>query len=329
MPAGLGDPGGDLTSLATKRKAVSIAAIELALRLCEQPRPEIAGHVLRMHFWELGDELIAAGALVETTPNETLFMPIDHDDQPVAFEWEPDLKAHAAFHPTAGWVLADQDARRRHRLDFPWLLNAIARQLDVPGATRPTCLISDLLWDLGDAWFGKRKATILFGRRLGHVEILDAVCDALTRRVGRPPGIVLSTTPRVPRHVVVPGQHRVLYLGECLRGDAPGFVLDTDVIRGVLQGIRPQRPAQLIEPSSDFSLVRALGRSFTFNGDKQRRIIEYMYLRWLDGHDRVRTAEIIADLDLPERTRIRDDFKKHPAWNVLLTEKNGSCWFLV
>ena len=47
---------------------VSIHAMGLVLRLCEQQQAEIAGHVLKMHFRELGDELIAAGALVETTP---------------------------------------------------------------------------------------------------------------------------------------------------------------------------------------------------------------------------------------------------------------------
>ena len=104
---------------------------------------------------------------------------------------------------------------------------------------------------------------------------------------------------------------------------------DADIISGVLSGIRPQRPAQLIDPSSDFKFVRALGQTFPFRGDKQRRIIEYMHRRWLDGEDRVSVAKIIAELDLPAQTRIRDIFKKHPAWNVLLTEKEGSAQFLV
>jgi hypothetical protein len=308
---------------------LSIKAMELVLRLCEQRRAEIAGHVLKVHFGGVGDELIAAAALVETALSETIFRPIDLDDQPVAFEWEPELQAYAAFHPTAGWVHADQDARRRYRLHFEWLLNVIARQLEVPASARCICLVADLLWDLGDAWFGKRKATVLFARRLGQIDGLDMVCDALTRRVGRPPGILLTTTRRMSRHVVVPGQHRVFYLTECMRGDVPAFALDTHIISGVLSGTYPQRPAQLIQPSPDFRIVRALEQTFNFKGDKQRTILEYMYSKWLDGHDRVSTAEMIADLGLPLSTRVRDDFKKHPAWDVLLTEKQGSCWFLV
>ena len=308
---------------------LSTRAIDLVIRLCEQRRAEIAGHVLRMHFGGVGDELIAAGALVEMAPSETIFMPIDLDDQAVAFEWEPDLHAHAVFHPADGWVHVDEHARRRYRLDFPWLLRVIAQQLRVPVATRPASLVPDQLWDLGEAWLGRRKATVLFARRLGQIDGLDLVCDALTRRVGRPPGILLTSTRQMPRHVAIPGQHRVLHLTECMRGDVPGFAIDTDVISGVLSGIRPQRPARLIDPSPDFRIVRALGQTFTFKGDKQRRILEEMYRRWLDGDDRVSVAEIIAEFDLSAKTRIRDIFKKHPAWNVLLTEKEGSAQFLV
>jgi hypothetical protein len=310
-------------------RRLSTRALELVIRLCEQRRAEIAGHVLKMHFCGIGDELIAAGALIEMAPSEIVFLPIDLDDQPVAFEWEPDLQAHAAFHPADGWVQTAVDMRRRYRLEFSWLLRAIAQQLEVPVATRPASLVPDQLWDLGEAWFGRRKATVLFARRLGQIDGQDLVCDALTRRVGRPPGILLTSTRQMSRHVTIPGQHRVLHLTECMRGDVPGFAIDTDIISGVLNGIRPHRPAQLIDPSPDFRIVRALGQTFTFKGDKQRRIIEYMYQRWLDGDDRVSVAEIIAELDLPARTRIRDIFKKHPAWNVLLTEKEGSARFLV
>jgi hypothetical protein len=309
---------------------LSTRAIDLVIRLCEQQRAEIAGHVLRMHFGGVGDELIAAGALVEMGPSETVFMPIDLDDQAVAFEWEPDLQAHAAFHPADGWVHADEHSRRRYRLEFPWLLRVIAQQLEVPVATRPASLVPDQLWDLGEAWFGRRKATVLFARRLGQINGLDLVCDALTRRVGRPPGILLTSTRQMSRHVTIPGQHRVLHLTDCMRDDVRGPAIDTDIISGVLNGIRPQRPARLIDPSPDFRLVRALGKSFHFKkGEQQRRIIEYMYQRWLDGDDRVSVAEIVAELDLPEGTRIRDTFKKHPAWGVLLAEEDGSARFLV
>jgi hypothetical protein len=314
--------------MAGPRPRVSRDGINLIFRLCEG-EAVVTWHTLDRHFDGLGEELIAAGALVETAPSEIIIMPLD-DDELYEFEWEPELEAYATFHPTMGWVKADPRARLRYRVSFEWLLGAMAGQLGLAAPARPTCLVPEALWDLGDGWFGKRRAAVLFGRRLAKGDTLDAICDALTRRVGRPPGILLTTSPPISRHVAIPGQHRVVCLLDCRRAGGTGLALDAEIVGGVLNGLRPQRPARLIDPSPDFRVVRALGQTFHFKrGEQQRRIIEYMYQRWLDGDDRVSVAEIIAELDLPERTRMRDTFKRHPAWRVLLTEEDGSLRFLV
>ena len=141
--------------------------------------------------------------------------------------------------------------------------------------------------------------------------------------------MLLTTTPRVARHVHIPGQHRIIALADCLRGDETGFRLDLDVIAGLLAGLRPQSIARLIEPSADFRIVRAQGETFVFRGDKQRQVIEYMHERWLDGVERISTAEMMDDLGFPIDTRLRDLFKKHPAWNNLIKEAGGAAWFYV
>jgi hypothetical protein len=46
----------------------------------------ITWHALDRHFDGLGEELTAAGALVETTPSEVIIMPLD-DDELYEFEW--------------------------------------------------------------------------------------------------------------------------------------------------------------------------------------------------------------------------------------------------
>jgi hypothetical protein len=138
---------------ATSKIVVSADAMDLVFQLCEQPHPEIARHVLDTHFGKIGEELMAVGALVEIAPSDVLMMPVDFEDQPVEFEWEPDLQAHAAFHPSRGWVVADHEARRRYRLDLEWLLRLIACDLDLRANGRIACLEPDLLWgprrDLG------------------------------------------------------------------------------------------------------------------------------------------------------------------------------------
>ena len=217
---------------------LSARAIDLVIRLCEQRRAEIAGHVLSMHFGGVGDELIAAGALVEIAPSETVFMPIDLDDQAVAFEWEPDLHAHAAFHPAEGWVHADEDTRRRYRVKFPWLLSAIAGAAGVAAGQRRVCLVDDLLWDLGDARLRRNRRPVLFARRLGFVDALDLAEGALIARQGRADGLLLTTSPQISRAVRLPGRHQVLHIRDCLDNASSHFALDADVIAG--SRLRPE-----------------------------------------------------------------------------------------
>jgi hypothetical protein len=274
-----------------------------------------------------GAALIAAGALAPNGYEPVVTCLDDHDDEPVSVTWRDDLGGYAYFSSSAGWVKVEHERLRRYRVDFDWFRSCIAAGVNIPASQRWQCLVPDILWDLGDAWVGERKATFLLGRRLSFPVTLDAVCDALTGRVGRPPGVLLTTTPRVARHVRIPGQHQIVALADCLRGDETGFSLDLDVIAGVLGGLCPQRTAQLIEPSADFRIVRAKGKSFVFRGDKQRQVIGYLHERWLDGVERVSIAEMMDDLGFPIETRLRDLFKKHPAWEKLVKEEGGSAWF--
>ena len=74
--------------------------------------------------------------------------------------------------------------------------------------------------------------------------------------------------------------------------------------------------------------VRLLGRIFRFpKGVDQRRIICLLYERYLRGQYWVSTDEIVAELDLRDGARIRDFFKKSPAWGHLLIERGGMCGF--
>jgi hypothetical protein len=60
---------------------------------------------------------------------------------------------------------------------------------------------------------------------------------------------------------------------------------------------------------------------------RQRQIICHIHERYRQGQRWTSTEEIVAALDLRPNARIRDFFKKSPAWNRLLTERNGMCGF--
>lgn len=306
---------------------LSADAVDLLLTLMEAPEAVLSGAALQDFYPDAGAALVNAGALKAAGHEPMTTGMADHDDLPVVVTWCPEVGGYAYFSSSAGWVKVDNEGLTRYRVDFDWFLRFIAAAVKVTGVWRWQCLVPEILWDLGDAWIGKRKATVLLGRRLSTSGTFDEICDALTRRVGRPPGVLLTTTRRLARHVRLPGQHRILALGDCLRGDGTGFHLDLDVIGGVFAGLLPQRTPQPIEASADFRIVSAKGETFAFRGDKQRQVIEYLHERWLDGVERVSIAEMMDDLGFPIETRLRDLFKKHPAWKKLLKEEGGSAWF--
>lgn len=302
-------------------------AVDLLLTLMEAPEAWLSGAALHDFYPDAGTALIAAGALKDDGYEPVTTGMADHDDLPVHVTWRPEVGGYAYFSPSAGWVKVDNERLTRYRVDLDWFLGFVAAAVKVSGPQRWQCLVPDILWDLGDAWIGKRKVAVLLGRRVSTSRTLDEVCDALARRVGRPPGVLLTTTRRHARHVRIPGQHRILALADCLRGNGNGLRLDLEVINGVFAGLRPQMTLQPVEASADFRIVRAKGETFAFRGDKQRQVIGYMYERWLDGVERVSIADMMDDLDFPIKTRLRDLFKKHPAWETLVKEEGGSTWF--
>jgi hypothetical protein len=269
---------------------VSHEAIEFVFRLCEQQPAEISWHVQTMHFNRLGEELISAGALVETTPLETIVMPMDLDDELVGFEWEADRQAFVGFHPNMGLVEADPRVRSRYRLDFDWLLSAIAGAAGVGAGQRRACLVADLLWDLGDARLHRNKRPMLFARRLGLTDALDLVEGALIARQGRADGVLLTTSPRISRAVRLPGRHQVLQIRDCLDHASRHFALDADVIAG--NRLRPERVVpDAVEMEPGGSWLRVRGREYRFRGLIQRSVVQQVYQAWRDGTGRLRTQE--------------------------------------
>ena len=306
---------------------VSREAIELAFRLCEQHPAEISWHVLTMHFNRLGEELISAGALVETTPSETIVMPMDLDDELVGFEWEADRQAFVGFHPNMGLVEADPRVRMRYRLNFDWLLSAIAGAAGVRAGQRRVCLVDDVLWDLGDARLGRNRRPVLFARRLGLAGALDVAEGALIARQGRADGVLLTTSPRISRAVRLPGRHRILQIRDCLDHASCHFALDADVIAG--SRLRPERIVpDAVEMEPGGSWLRVRGREYRFRGLIQRSIVQQVYQAWLDGTGRLRTQEVLETAESSAR-QLAHAFKGRPDFKEIIGYDDGFCWLKV
>ena len=73
-------------------------------------------------------------------------MPMDLDDELVGFEWNPDRQAFVGFHPNMGLMDAEPRVRKQYRVNFEWLLSAIAGAAGVAAGQRRACLVGDQLW---------------------------------------------------------------------------------------------------------------------------------------------------------------------------------------
>jgi hypothetical protein len=306
---------------------VSQEAIELVFRLCEQKPAEIPWHVLNTHFDHVGGELISAGALVETRPSSTIVMPVDLDDELVGFEWDPDRQAFVGFHPNIGLVEADPRVRRRYRVDFDWLLSAIAGAAGAAAGQRRVCLVDDLLWDLGDARLRRNKRPVLFARRLGFTDALDLAERALIARQGRADGVLLTTTPRISRALRLPGRHRVLHIRDCLDHASRRFALDADVIAGGRPGAEPGG-RETVEMGPDGSWIRIRDREYRFRGLIQRSIVQQVYRAWRDGAGRLRTQKVLETAESNSR-ELAQAFSGRAEFREIIGYDDGFCWLKV
>ena len=306
---------------------VSREAAELVFRLCEQQPAEISWQVLNMHFDRLGEELIDAGALVETTPSETIVMPMDLDDELVGFGWDADRQAFVGFHPNMGLMEADPRVRKQYRIDFDWLLSTIAGAAGVAAGQRRACLADDQLWDLGNARLGRKMRPVLFARRLGSGDALDLVARALTARQGRADGVLLTTSQRISSAVRLPGRHRILHIRDGLDQASRHFALDVDVIAGGPLEAEPSGQGA-VEMAPDGSWIRTRRREYRFRGMIHRSIVKQVYEAWRDGTGPLRTQRVLETAESKSR-ELAQAFSGRPDFKEIIGYDDGYCWLLV
>lgn len=313
-------------------RAVSLdgPALDLLLAVLETPDGVLAGAVLEDRYPDAGKTLTTAGLLVPAGHEEVAASLADHDDVPVSLVRSADGSGFGYFSPTAGWVKVVDSSLVRYRVRPEHLAALFGAQLGVAGRTQVLPLVPDHLWEIGAARIGRRahRTPVLFGRRISDPAVWHRMKDALRARPSPHLRILLTSTPaeRLPEDV--PSSVRVIWLPHVLVAGA-GLVVDPEILAARLDGAQPRVvPDGPIEIIGGGKEVRLYGKSFLFKkGVTQRRIVTFLYERYLNGELQVSTDEIVAELELRDGARIRDLFKKSPAWNQLLTERNGMCGF--
>lgn len=310
--------------------SISHRAAELLLTIMDLPTMAVSAIALDDYHSEAGAELMALGALESDGFEPVVVSQADHDDAMVSAIWDGDAGGYGTFSPAVGMVPIDNRAIGRYRLCSSWVVGWIAAEVGLSSGARPVELVPDRVWDLGDVWLGERKSekrrtAIYLARRLGEPGTLARLRGALRSRAGRPPGVILSSSPAAMTEDATTTAP-IMPILRCASAGAPGFRLDAAVIRAAVHGARPSSSDLPVRVDAECRVVRVGTREFQFRGDKQRQVIRYLHDAWDRGEERVNTALMFSDLEFPETTRLRDLFKGHVDWKDLIGIEAGTCW---
>ncbi len=300
---------------------LSVEAFDLVLELLERDPPEVSGAVVADAFPDVGRQLIDCGALRPVANATVVTCRACDADHPAELEFDAALHGYRHFCPEAGWVKVEAEDLKQYLLDVSWLLRQIGYAMKTFPNIEPRCLVHDVLWDLGDARIGKRIGAVLFGRRLNHGENLDRAIDALTNRIGRPPGVLLSTTDRLSRHIRLPGHHRILHVRDCVVIGALGLEIDQEIIKGVAGGAVRREGF-----STGYRTAFIDGIEYKFS-KKQAAVIEALD----NAGGPIHKHELLAAADTDQTDLIqvfRSKGQTHPAWGVLILHDNQGNYFL-
>lgn len=306
--------------------ALDRQAIEVLLSALEAPRPALSAAALQSFPPQVGASLLAAG-LIKPVGHEAVVTSLaDHDDVPVMLTWSADHRGFGYFSPAAGWVDVPHADIASYSVDVAGVIAALTAKMYFSTRSTPTVLIADHLWEIGKTRFGQRthQTPIMFGRRLHDIGTWQSVQRSLETRPSEQRRVILTST-RSDRLPEAPAGHVLISIHDVL-GD--GLALDPAVIAARLDRLPLADSGDSIVLIGDGKEVRFFGETFRFpKGVKQRQIIRHIHERYRQGQRWTSTDEIVTTLDLRANARIRDFFKKSPAWNRLLTERDGMCGF--
>jgi hypothetical protein len=177
---------------------LSRAAGELFLRLIDQNPPVVLQTTLDEFNVEAGRELVTAGALVTNGFARSIVSFEDEAPRNVDLIWLDHKSAYGYFSATDGFVIPDQNSLQLYQVDFGWWLRWLTAALDLVNAGKPTVVVTDTCWVLGDIWVTSRtKVPLVFARRLASKSTADKVANSLKQR-DENGGIILTSSRHFP-----------------------------------------------------------------------------------------------------------------------------------
>ena len=188
----------------------------------------------------------------------------DHDDEPVSLVWSTKAGGLTYFSSAAGPVAVNPDRLRRWRVNVPAVLTTAVAGFDL-GSKPPFELIEGLLWEIGDARFGKRKTRvpIWLTRRLWDRSVQRQIVEAAQVRPHQRQRVILTSSNNDRfRDFAIPGSTIVSLQDVLASPDA--LAIDAEILSARLSGVTSADVVGPIVLSSD-------GTQLSVNGGKPIR----------------------------------------------------------
>jgi hypothetical protein len=182
---------------------------------------------------EAGESLLRWGALRQNETLTSLGCRSCGEDHLVELEFDQPAGKWRYYCGSVGWVHVDEADTVNFSLHLEWLFDRLSDLLRIRRPDR-RCLIDNVLWQLGLARTGTTFWTAFVARSVAiH---LDTILEKLNHAGGGYPGLVLTSSPKLPYHVRSPNRHRLVLLADLLDGSDTQLGIREPVIRAALSG---------------------------------------------------------------------------------------------
>jgi len=269
------------------------ADVRLLLDILESRAATISGAALADYFARQSARLMAANLLeprgdVLAAPSLT-----DHEDEPVTLSWSAQHGGYGYFSPTAGWVVVPAERLAVLGVNIPAVLSTMLVQFDLTSRGGPQELVSNQLWELGDARVGRARGRlpIWFCRCIYDSAVWQHVVDAAARRPSERIRILLTSTPgRRAAGRALPG-HLLVAVEDVLDHNEP-LSISPSIVVARLEGTAPPAIEGRLWLSPDGQTLTIDGNAvLSFRADTQIKIIRKLVAGYREGK-RFRFSEL-------------------------------------
>lgn len=273
------------------------------------------------------DALIAAKLLVPSGHVPIVAGMDDYEDEPLEATWSAELKSFGYHDNTGRWVkVANQDIAAC-KVDYGLALAKMLVAFERAGPSRPTSLVTDLIWEVGTIKLAGAKAPVpvWFARRLGD----PGGWAQLEALIGRKPPqeirIILTSTPgeRIP--ATAQKRNHIINVAD-VAGDPAKLAISPQVLGARVFPGQVQRRFP-IDHSDDCELVWHGDKTLTFGGDKQRLLLQILFAAYWSGSPVLRVAAVLEEAGYGGQVNsLKKAFGRREDWQSFIKFDDGNCW---